>query len=437
MAPIAAPHRSTKLTFLLLVVCASRLWADAPQVSIGILSGQKGVLVSSAQPFLIRESSQEKVFAEAPADSVWRLAVSESEKKPAVAVFDGEGRVIATAQSISIVAASDATVRLWSEAEFKGKGKGRTYRGALVVRVRGRTFQVINALNLEDYLLGVVPSEMSPSSPLEALKAQAIAARSKALANLSKHKTDGFNLCATEHCQAYGGVDFEKDSTTQAVHDTRGVVLTYKGKIVDAVYCTTCGGMTANSEDVWLKNPVPYLRSVTDGGLAQILNALIPVPLSQLELFFKSPVDACCKPTDDATLRAKNFRWTREISFADVERWAQAKKKIGKLASVAVLERAWNGRIKRLEINGEDGSLVLAGDWDIRQFFHNLPSSAFIVETLKDVSGKLTILKLWGVGWGHGVGMCQEGAVNLARSGWTAEAILKHYFTDVETQTIF
>lgn len=416
---------------------SSPLRADAPQVSIGVLSGQKGIFVSSSQPFLIRESPQAKVLAEAPAESVWQLTVGESEKKLAVAVSDSAGRLIVTAQSVSIVAASDAVIRLWSEADLKRKGKGKAYRGALAVRVRGRALQVVNALNLEDYLLGVVPSEMSPSSPLEALKAQAIAARSKALANLSRHKADGFNLCATEHCQAYGGADFEKDATTQAVRDTRGVVLTYKGKIVDAVYSTTCGGMTANSEDVWLKSPVPYLRSVADGGLAQIINALFPLPLSQLELFFKSPVEACCKPTDEAALRAKNFRWTREIPFADVERWAQAKKKIGKLTSVVVRERALNGRIKRLEINGEDGSLVLVGDWDIRQFFHNLPSSAFIVETLQDVNGKLTRLKLYGAGWGHGVGLCQEGAVNLARNGWTAEAILRHYFTDVETQAIF
>ncbi len=430
MALIAAQRHSTKLTFLLLVVCASRVRADTPPVAIGILSGQKSVLVSSSQLFLIRESSQEKVFAEAAAESVWRLTLGESEKKPAVAVFDGEGRFIATAQSLSVIAASDAVVRLWSEAEFKSKGKGKAYRGALVVRVRGRALQVVNVLSLEDYLLGVVPSEMSPSSPLEALKAQAIAARSKALANLSKHKTDGFNLCATEHCQAYGGADFEKPTTTQAGRDTRGVVLTYEGKIVDAVYSTSCGGVTANSEDVWLKNPVPYLRSVADSALVKILNALAPLPLTQLEGYFKSPLDACCKPADG---NGKNFRWTREISWADIERWANARKKIGKLIGVTVLERALGGRIKRLAIDGEDGSLTLAGDWDIRQFFHNLPSSAFIIETLKDVSGKLTRLKLYGAGWGHGVGLCQEGAVNLARSGWTAEAILKHYFTGVET----
>ncbi|MCS6862916.1 MAG: SpoIID/LytB domain-containing protein, partial [Abditibacteriales bacterium] len=281
---------------------------------------------------------------------------------------------------------------------------------------------------------GVVPSEMSPGSPPEALKAQAIAARSKALASLSKHKTDGFNLCATEHCQTYGGADKEAPSTTQAVRDTRGVVLTYKGKIVDAVYSATCGGMTANSEDVWLKHPVPYLRSVPDGGLAQILNALFPVPLAQMDWFFKAPVDACCKPVDG---NASHFRWTRGFSFADVERWANAQQKIGKLVGVTVLERAVNGRVKRLEIKGEDGALVLAGDGDIRRFFRSLPSSAFIVEVLHDASGKPTGLKLWGAGWGHGVGMCQEGAVHRARSGWTAEAILKHYLTDVETQTIF
>jgi SpoIID/LytB domain protein len=434
MTPIAAQRRSTKLLLLSLTLCSSRLWADAPQVCIGILSGQKSIFVSSAQPFLFRESSQGKMLAPANAGSVWRMTIDVGNKKPAVAVLDGEGRMIAAVPSVSVVAASDATVRLWSTAEYKSAAQGKAYRGALIVRARGQGLQVVNLLNLEDYLLGVVPSEMSPSSPPEALKAQAIAARSKALANLSKHKTDGFHLCATEHCQAYGSADFEKDSTTQAVHDTRGVVLTYKGKIVDAVYSTTCGGMTANSEDVWLKNPVPYLRSVADSGLAQVLNALGPLPLTQLEGYFKLSLDACCKPADG---NGKNFRWTREISWADIERWANAQKKIGKLVGVTVLERALGGRIKQLAIDGEDGSLTLAGDGAIRQFFRDLPSSAFIVETLKDVGGKGFLALLWGAGWGHGVGMCQEGAVNLARNGWTAEAILKHYFTDVQSQTIF
>lgn len=433
MALIAAKQRS-RLTLLLLIVYAldlwtPRVWADAPQVTIGIRSGQRSVFVSSSQPFLIRDSSQGRVLVQASAGSVWRVMVDAGDKKPAVAVVDGAGRTVATAQSVSVVAAPDAPVRLWSVTEYESKARGKSYRGTLLVRARGQGLQVVNVLNLEDYLLGVVPSEMSASSPPEALKAQAIAARSKTLASLSKHKAEGFDLCATAHCQTYGGADSEQPTTTQAVHDTRGIVLVYKGKVVDAVYSTSCGGVTANSEDVWLKNPVPYLRSVADSALVKILNALSPLPLTQLADYFKLPLDACCKPANSS---GNHFRWTREFSFADVERWAQAKKKIGKFIGITVLERALNGRIKRLEIKGEDDSLVLAGDGDIRRFFRHLPSSAFIVETLQDASGKPSRLQLYGAGWGHGVGMCQEGAVRLARNGWTAEAILKHYFTDVE-----
>jgi SpoIID/LytB domain protein len=403
-------------------------------VTIGILDGQKSVFVVSSQPFVLSElpppKGQGRVLAQASPGSVWRIAVGEVDKKPVLALFDSTNRAVAAAQNVKVAAASNGAVRLWSAAEYQSKGNGKAYRGVLVARLRGRSeLQVVNVLSLEDYLPGVVPAEIPANSLLAALKAQAIAARSESLAKLGRHKASGFDLCAEEHCQVYGGVDRERPSSTQAVRDTHGIVLTYKGRIVDAVYCGSCGGVTANSEDIWRSSAVPYLRSVSDVIAQKPNNALSSRSLTQQENYFKSPIDACCKPADGVS---SNFRWTREMTITDVERWAQAKKKIGKLVSIDALEHAAGGRITKLAIRGESDALVISGEWNVRQFFCNLPSSAFIVETLKDVSGKLTSIKLWGAGWGHGVGMCQDGAIGLAQKGWKSDAILKHYFTGVD-----
>jgi len=120
----------------------------------------------------------------------------------------------------------------------------KPYRGDLIISSSVGGIQVVNELGLEDYLLGVVPQEMSPSWPLEALKAQAVAARTFTLKNMNKHHVDGFDLCDTSHCQVYGGVAAEHEATSIAVGDTAGLVLKYDGDLIDAYYHASSGGRT-------------------------------------------------------------------------------------------------------------------------------------------------------------------------------------------------
>lgn len=159
--------------------------------------------------------------------------------------------------------------------------EGVPYRGSLRVLVNPRgTLNVINRVDLEEYLYGVVPSEMGPKrfDAIEALKAQAVAARTYALAHRGQFEAEGYDICATPKCQVYGGVPLEDPLTGAAVDGTRGLVLAYQGQIADALFVSTCGGVTENVENVFSGGPVPYLVSVACGELSasEVAGANLP-----------------------------------------------------------------------------------------------------------------------------------------------------------------
>lgn len=139
--------------------------------------------------------------------------------------------------------------------------KKRWYRGEFIVRASNNNVTIINNINLEEYLRGVVPSEMPSKWNQEALKAQAIAARSYAIANLNKRLAKGYDLKDTPEDQAYGGASSETPQTNQACDETRGIVITYDKKVIPAYYSASAGGKTTNSGNIWMKD-LPYLRSV-------------------------------------------------------------------------------------------------------------------------------------------------------------------------------
>ncbi len=142
---------------------------------------------------------------------------------------------------------------------------GRNYRGLFLLKNTPGGLSLVNILNLEDYLKGVVPLELSPETfnALEALKAQAVAARTYALKNLGRYRHLGFDLTDTQSSQVYGGLSAENPLSNQAVEETTGEVITYKGQLINALYTSTCGGMTEDAENVFLNQPVPYLKSTT------------------------------------------------------------------------------------------------------------------------------------------------------------------------------
>lgn len=269
---------------------------------------------------------------------------------------------------------------------------GRTYRGCLWLRpaVSGgnATISVINVLDLEDYLLSVVPSEMPSTWPSESLKAQAIAARSYAVANIGKHEKDGYDVKATVEDQVYLGISSEHDSTNQAVAQTAGLVLKQGGKPVCAFFHSSSGGCTEVAEHV-MGRTVPFLRSVPD--------------------------------YDDAS---PHFSWTRSVAIDELEK--PFTKEIGQLLSFIVVSRTPSNRVKETLLIGSQGTRFVTGDL-LRSTLH-LPSCNF------NVCANESGYSFAGRGFGHGMGMSQWGARALADSGYNAAQILAYYYKDVSVE---
>lgn len=284
--------------------------------------------------------------------------------------------------------------------------EGRTYRGTLEACLEGGTLQVINRVGLEDYLRGVVPRELL-SSQFEAVKAQAVLARTYALAHL-KGPEARWDVRDDVGHQVYGGVLAEHLVSDRAVRETAGLVLAWEGSLASrVVFHSTCGGCTEGNENVFGTPPVSYLR---------------PIP--------------CLDQAGQPACAASSYSaWTLEASARELGQ--EVGRSLGKpplaIRALEIRQTFSSGRVGRLALLLEGGEeLELQGD-DLRRVLRlrdssgqvrNLPSTRFLVEPDQE-DGKI---RLSGSGWGHGVGMCQWGAIGLAREGWRFEEILERYY---------
>lgn len=278
---------------------------------------------------------------------------------------------------------------------------GRAYRGALLITAnevnsrRGRSigsFNAINIVDLEDYLLSVLPSEMPASWPLEALKAQAIAARSYVMANLGKYESEGYDVRATIADQVYRGVDWEKESASRAVYETAGIILKHRGTVVPAFFHSSGGGHTELSQHVWSK-PLPYLNAVRDYD-------------------HSSPY----------------YLWERRFNTADLEK-TLGSSRIGSITAMFPIWRSPSRRVKQTLVVGTRGTTLISGT-DMRRLL-KLPGTNFNI--LPDGNSYVFA----GQGFGHGLGMSQYGARTLAEHGYNAGQILKYYYNDVSFGYVF
>jgi stage II sporulation protein D len=309
----------------------------------------------------------------------------------------------------------------------------RAYRGRLYVTVDARgALAAVHAVSLEELLRGLVPSEMPASSPLEALKAQAVTARSNVLAQIgTRHLTDPFMICAEIHCQAYRGDAALTSRTDEAVRATRGEALFGREDrtLVDAVYSAMCGGHGEDNDAVWGGAPSASLRGQPDlpppeaarwaGGLSDE---------ERLRAFLGATPDAYCRRPAGA--RKDRFRWERRFSRAHLDRIA-APLDVGRVAGLRVARRGASGRARLLEVDGDRGTAEVAGELRIRRLLGNLPSAMFVV----DEEPHAVVLR--GGGWGHGVGMCQWGAVGRAQAGQDYRAILRAYYSGAEVAPVY
>ncbi len=282
------------------------------------------------------------------------------------------------------------------------------------------TWTLVEHVPIERYLNGVVPHEIGASSPEAALAAQAVLARTWALANSHRFKVDGYNLCSDTQCQVYKDPSKANEKIKTAIKKTAGKFLIWNKKPINTVYHATNGGVMASMDESWAINPVPYLQTRLDG--PKYWSRKIDLPLSNkkyLKSFLFSDSEAY---GSDHPL----FRWEITLDSSALAKHLEEAQKVGSSFypnKVTVLTRGGSGRVTLLKIDGKDGAQIFLELDEIRRVLSQLPSTLFLVKEIKE--GKWLFS---GGGFGHGVGMSQSGAIELAKNGWTTKQILSHYY---------
>ncbi len=278
--------------------------------------------------------------------------------------------------------------------------EGRWYRGTLEAFINPLGVSVlVNETGLEEYLQGVVPVEMNPEQfPFkEAIKAQSVAARSFAVAELGRRARYGYDFFPDERSQVYGGTAREQTLSNTAVEETRGLYASYLGEPIVAFFSSTCGGMTASYEGAFQRPEIPYLS----GGI----------------------------PCPDQSSRY--HQWKEEISVRKIQPLLDRYAGVGRLNRVELLKKDRTMRAVEMLFRGDGGEKILRG-LQIRYALGLRSHFITSMESKRIENGSITQIVVSGKGFGHGVGMCQIGAVELARQGLEFSQILKRYYPGIE-----
>ncbi len=322
------------------------------------------------------------------------------------------------------------------------------YRGVIEVGFNNQGKLVaINELDLENYLVSVNSSEMTPDCPLGLLETQTIVARNTVLATMGKHHYNtNFHLCSDDHCQCYQGKKREQKVSRQAVERTWGEVIMYGIEICDARYSKICGGIMEAYHNVWENRNIPYMVMGVDS------DQPIDHPANTEEKAKKlidTEVPAYCNtklytlPTQLANLYStKNlFRWEVKYKRQELEQLILEKtgQDIGELQDIIPLERGDSGRLIYIELVGTKKRLKIGKELEIRCVLYksHLYSSCFYVEKQMGSNDKVNHFIIKGGGWGHGVGLCQVGATVMAMKNIPYDKILQHYYKNTRLVKLY
>ena len=354
--------------------------------------------IGSARPFIVSDDRGVMLSGKAGETCAVRLDGKQ------VRIYTGNGELLGLADGTLRIAGDDERAEIAVD--------GARYPGTIEVRRSPRGgLNVVNALDVETYLRAVVPLEIGHAGDyLEAAKAQAVAARTYTAGHMGQYPDEGFDLEAGVQDQVYGSIDRRHADADRAVEETRGLILVHDGKPIRANYSSTCGGRSASLEEGFGAEGVPYLRSRLDEVDGKI-----------------------------ACRTSKYYRWEESWSgeqlFGILARTVPSvigKPWVGKrLRDIEVTERGASGRAVRLRIRTDKASYEVERGAIRRVLLTTaggpLWSNAFELK-LKRVDGRVKRVTAKGQGWGHGVGMCQWGAMQLSRDGYGFHDILKHYY---------
>lgn len=402
-----------------------RVKGNIPEVKVKILEGAKKFTFKCGSDFKIYGRNK---IVKAKGEKFYSLSVEKG--KVSLRVYDSKREITLLEPPLKLISTNNYPFYIldvtYGAGEFWQRKVDNAYRGSLQVILKEEKIFVINVLNLEEYLYGVVPAEIYANSPLEALKAQAVISRTIAFRNLGRHKKEGFDFCSEVHCQVYRGLNVENSLTNRAVDETRGEVIVYKNVPIEAFYHANCGGCLRGE----LFGRREYLPSNLRDSEDRSKLSLTPW---EEERWFKEKRGGVC-----AQDKNSNFRWQRVYDEEDFKLvFGYSLEELGR---IIVKARGDCFHIKEIEVGIKGKVRQIEGDLKIRNFFDNLKSSAFKIEikyTVKKGMLKPKMLILWGAGFGHGVGMCQRGAITLAEKGYSYKDIISHYYNDVEIKKYY
>lgn len=291
------------------------------------------------------------------------------------------------------------------------KINGKRYRGKIQIFSSGNSLNIINVVNMEDYVKGVLAKEMpvgKNEENLEALKALAVCVRTYAQKKLKDGKIY-FDIYDDTRDQVYGGMDAESPLSNRAAEETKNLILKYDGTQAILFYHSTCGGYTESSQNVFTKEYVPYLKGIKDGSEPY---CKISPRFEWTETYSKELI----------INRLKNYSLLDDLNY--------------RLEEISILNRFNSGRVNEMEIkvvsnSGGKKTIIIKGN-EIRSILRTSDGKMILWGTMFDVSKKSNSIVLSGKGFGHGVGLCQWGAIALSQKDWSYKDILEHYYPGTE-----
>lgn len=383
-----------------LVVCAiyvlSIIQANAITIDVGLGDNQKEAVISANRNYRLVASSNKEVIGEFAALSRTKLKYEDDKLvisnihgiKDTQENYNRTLNLDFQSLNIEYINPSEVDTNLMF-------ANDKWYRGQITVFLSKNNsfiksgFTIVNNVELERYLMGVVPSEMPSKWHPEALKTQAVCARTYTLANLNRRADLGYDVKNNTEDQVYLGYKNEKPETNAAIAATYGKVVTdYNNRVINAYYSSSAGGYTDSIEDIWGLSPKAYLV-----------------------------------PRKDFDQESPHYEWNREFSQDDISD-KLATFKVGRVLGMTILDRTVAHRVKKAVVIGTESNVQLTGE-EIRHRLA-LPSTKF------NIGFKEGKMKFAGRGFGHGIGLSQYGSKALAEQGVEYSNILKHYYPNTK-----
>ena len=441
--------------FLLLIFTNNILAAEKlPVLRVGIFLNQTKINIGGDGTFKIYNLKSNSLVSEERNKIIKLLAHDKGIEISGIGVYSGPIKIIPAGNTKVIVVVN---------------GQKYRYRGNIEINIdidkEYRKLNIINIIGIEEYLYGVLKKETSPRWPAEALKAQAVAARTFAIFNMNKYIDKGYNICASTNSQAYGGVNHEDPLTNRAIDETRGMIIAYKGKPINAVYHSDSGGYTEDSENVW-GSFLPYLRSVKSKFEEKVspphhtwtcsidekdltkklqkqgykVNSIVSIePVKKSETGRISELVFIIDNNEVINMKANDFR---SLIGADLIRSTLFNiKVIGKEINIAK-DTEDKKEIEDKKEQGESMKEILEQkkDWTIKELLELMmkrkeereKEKAEKIPEVEIVKSNTPLTFIFsGSGNGHGVGMSQWGAYGMALQGSSYQDILKYYYQGI------